>query len=107
MADTQNRQAALLLAATLAWTLALALLGASNVLLFCAPALLLALPLAFNRYVGEDTLAALATRRPCRRRPAPALVPGSRFAPYFTVRGGRLIAASLAKRPPPHAVALT
>ena len=70
--------------------------------LIAAPGLLLLLPLAAGRYVGEDGLARLAARRrwtparrgePTRGRALRAL----RIVP----RGARLIAASLAERGPP------
>jgi hypothetical protein len=89
---------------TAAWCLTVALLGSTEVLLFLAPALLLALPLAFGCYVGEEKLARIrARRRPPLRRPAAevcALVP--RAVRALLPRGGTLIAAALAKRPPPH-----
>lgn len=77
-------------------------LGAPVDLLLAAPVLLLALPLLSGGYVGEELLQRFArtgaSRRPRRRgkaggpaRPARTLVP----------RGGALIAASLAVRPPP------
>src|SRR5918992_5151357 len=100
MRGDQRPLAVGLLIATSACGLALALAGAADGLLFLVPALILALPLARGRYVGEAAL--LARRRPrLNRAPrAPA-----RFAPTGVrerraLRGGRLIAASLAKRPP-------
>jgi hypothetical protein len=89
-----------LLIATSLCCLALALVGATDGVPFLVPALLLALPLARGRYVGERTLLTLATSRP-RTRPAPARFLPTRAAERLTVRGTRLIAASLAKRPPP------
>ena len=98
----------MLLAATVVWTLALGLLGAHEALLFCAPALLLALPLAFGRYLGEDALEAARTRvaQP-RRRPARSISSPALRTVAPLPRGGRLIAAFLATRPPPAAPALT
>jgi len=70
-------------------------------ILIAAPALLLLLPLAAGRYVGEDGLARFARPAPRPRypgRPAPALRRGiARAVP----RGGLLIAVALAHRGPP------
>jgi hypothetical protein len=69
--------------------------------LYLVPALVLVLPLLFGRYVGEERIAALAAkpagavRRPARRVPLP------RAAERVMHRGGRLVASSMAKRPPP------
>ena len=73
-------------------------------LLTLAPALLLLGLLANGRYVGVQQLARLRSAlRGRRRRPAPA-VPTAPLRPApFLPRGGRLIAAALAVRPPPHA----
>jgi hypothetical protein len=75
-------------------------------LLYAAPLLLVALPLIGGRYVGEERIVRLA-RAVRRRRPraatrasAPA---GARWALRAVPRGGRLIAHSLAVRPPPAA----
>jgi hypothetical protein len=91
-----------LLIATSACCLALALVGATDGLPFLVPALLLALPLARGLYVGESTLLALAA--PSRRRSprAPARSVPTGLGERHVFRGARLIAASLAKRPPPH-----
>jgi len=95
------------LAITLGWVLLLAATGATEALLFMAPALLIAVPLVAGRYVGEELIARLAARRARRPRPRRAIaLPAPAKAPVFPPRGARLIAHSLAKRPPP-AVALT
>jgi hypothetical protein len=89
---------------TAAWSLIAALLGSTEALLFLAPALLLALPLALGRFLGEDKLARLRARhRQPRARTATAIcaVAASRVRTLLP-RGGALIAAALAKRPPPH-----
>lgn len=90
------------LAVTLCWVAALAVTGSTEVLLFLAPALLIAIPLLGGHYVGEDLIVKLAggRARPPRRaisaaRPLP-LGPQS-----WLPRGTGLIAFSLAKRPPP------
>lgn len=76
-------------------------------LLYAAPLLLVALPLLAGRYLGEDRFVRLAQgarerrRRPARRVSAPA---GARWELRAIPRGGRLIAHSLAVRPPPVAL---
>lgn len=89
-----------LLTATSACCLALALVGASDGVPFLVPALLLSLPLARGLYVGEKTLAALAGARGRAPRPPARSLPTG-MAERLVPRGTRLIAASLAKRPPP------
>lgn len=90
------------LAITLCWVGLLVLAGSTDALLFMAPALLIAVPLLGGRYVGEELIAKLVARRARRPRHLRA-VPQS--APPVPVarrpRGTRLIAFSLAKRPPP------
>ncbi len=89
------------LAITLLWVVALAATGATDALLFLAPALLIAIPLFGGRYVGEELIAKLAARRArASRRSAntPALPPAPTS---WRPRGAELIAFSLAKRPPP------
>jgi hypothetical protein len=84
--------------------------GLAEAVAYLSPALLLLLVLVARRYPGERALLALMERRRETRRPADAderaRLPGLRA---FLPRGGRLIATSLAVRPPPagHAVALT
>lgn len=76
-------------------------------LLYAAPLLLVALPLIAGRYLGEERIVRLVRaaghrrRRPAQRLSAPA---GSRWALRAVPRGGRLIAHSLAVRPPPAAL---
>jgi hypothetical protein len=84
-----------------AWAVFSVASGADTGLLYLAPALVLCTPLIAGRYVGEKQLAQLAGRsrsRPCRR-PARLAVPRSHMR--LMQRGGRLVASSLAKRPPP------
>ncbi|HEX4344387.1 MAG TPA: hypothetical protein VHZ31_02380 [Solirubrobacteraceae bacterium] len=94
-----------------ALTLALAALtqvGAPSDVLLALPVLLLSLPLLAGRYVGEDRLARLAAAfvsTPRRAAAAPAAV--ARRSPRALPRGGRLIASSLAVRPPPFVPRLT
>jgi hypothetical protein len=91
------------LAVTVCWIVVLALTGSTDVLLFLAPALLIAVPLFAGRYFGEELIAKLIAKqgdhRP-RRSPA-SLLPTPRALPIRLPRGTRLIAFSLAKRPPP------
>jgi hypothetical protein len=76
-------------------------------LLYAAPLLIVALPLIAGRYVGEERIVRLAQavqrrrRRPVARQSAPA---GARWTLRAVPRGGRLIAHSLAVRPPPAAL---
>jgi len=95
--------AKLALAITVGWVAMLAVTGAGEVLLFLAPALLIAIPLIGGRYVGEELIVKLATRRHRRRGRAAAFERPLRPVPppARRVRGARLIAFSLAKRPPP------
>jgi hypothetical protein len=100
MRAVQRPMTIALLIATSACCLALVLVGAADGVPFLVPALLLSLPLARGRYVGEETLVALAT--PSRRVPrALARLLPTRAAERLVLRGTRLIAASLAERPPP------
>jgi len=76
------------------------MLGLHPDLLLAVPALVLFLPLACGRYVGEDGIARLAG---FHRGPVRALARHTRAlrAPRVLPRGGRLIAAALAQRGPP------
>lgn len=104
----RDRQLLLALAGLTLAIAALTLLGVHSDLLLVAPALVLALPLLAGRYLGEDQLARLAAAfvaaptRAVRALTPPAARP-SRGLP----RGGRLIACSLAVRPPPAHAPLT
>ncbi|EHN11221.1 hypothetical protein PAI11_19090 [Patulibacter medicamentivorans] len=77
---------------------------APTVLLTLAPALVAFALLASGRYVGEERLARAARAfRARRRRPARRLAAVGAAPRAVPPRGGRLIAASLAVRPPPGA----
>jgi hypothetical protein len=78
--------------------------GLGSGFLFIAPALLLALPLLAGRYLGAERLSRIARARLPRRRARLSLsIPHTwRLVPP---RGGMLIAASLAVRPPPAPIA--
>jgi hypothetical protein len=84
-----------------AWTAVAALTGADTGLLYLAPALILCAPLILGRYVGEEHLAGLAGRSPARRARRPLPLPAPRSHVQVMRRGARLVASSLAKRPPP------
>lgn len=62
-----------LIVLSLAWTFFLALIGSPEAILFTVPVFLLAAPLTFERYVGEDVLAALR-RRPFASRAVAAVL---------------------------------
>jgi hypothetical protein len=86
------------------WSFGAAALGSDKALLFFVPVLLLLLPLAFGRYPGEELLCKLrkrvASRGSRKRTSAPAPTP--RPSPVLSIpRGGALLAAGLATRPPP------
>ena len=89
-------------------TLALAsltLVGVHSDVLLAVPALVFALPLLAGRYVGEQQLARLAAAfvAAAPAPPRPRSCRRARRAPHALPRGGRLIASSLAVRPPPAA----
>lgn len=90
------------LAITLCWVALLALIGSTDVLLFIAPALLIAIPLFGGRYPGEELIVKLAARRrrPARRSAAGLARPFA-ISESWRPRGASLLAFSLAKRPPP------
>jgi hypothetical protein len=99
---TQRRTALIALGAVIVVVGLIA--GAGEGVLMLAPALLLAAVLGTGRYVGEDAIARVRRAAPPRRRVAraAALVPAShRVTRRITPRGGLLLAASLATRPPP------
>lgn len=75
--------------------------GLGSGCLFLAPALLLALPLLAGRYLGAERLSRVALTRTSRRRALPPAPRNPRVWGVVPPRGGMLIAASLAVRPPP------
>ena len=89
-----------------ALTMALAastLVGVPSDALMALPLLLFATPLLAGRYIGEERLARMAAAFVSRRRRVSSrlLAPIARRVPRMLPRGGRLIAAALAVRPPP------
>jgi hypothetical protein len=93
----------MLAVATAAFPVVLVLPGMETGVLFLSPAIVLLASLLTGRYVGEDRLARLAAaRRPSRpRRPRAARLVLPRRREGLMPRGGRLVATSLAVRPPP------
>ena len=87
--------------ATSALLLLAAAAGHAEVLAYAAPLFLVAVPLLAGRYVGEERLAALRGHVAPRRRHATAARPRAPRPVVLLPRGGRLIAESLAVRPPP------
>jgi hypothetical protein len=85
----------LLVLCTLAWAL---LHGLDSGVLFMAPALLLLLLLRKGHYLGEQRLIGLMARQPVVRAPRQIAQPR---ALARCIRGGELLARSLAVRPPP------
>jgi hypothetical protein len=74
----------------------------AEVLLWCAPAILLVAPLIVGRFLGEDVLGARRLRRAIPRpRRAAATVRLPRRAPHAVSHRGRLLAFRLAERGPP------
>lgn len=92
----------LALVVTICWAFALALSGPTDTLLFLAPALLIVAPLIGGRYVGEELIVKLATKRsrPPRRSPV-SFAPVPRPPLVWSPRGTRLLAFARAERPPP------
>jgi hypothetical protein len=84
--------------------IALALVGHAELVAYALPVAVVALPLLAGRFPGEGRLAQLRERRAHGRSPRPVteVVPAwARRAARALPRGGRLIADSLAVRPPP------
>jgi hypothetical protein len=103
----RDRQLMIGLAAMTAALAALTLVGVHSDLLLAAPVLVFALPLLAGRYVGEEQLARLAAAfRGAPQRPAGTIAAPARRCEARLPRGGRLIAAALAVRPPPVAARL-
>jgi hypothetical protein len=100
------RDQRLLLGAALATSVLLlvaAAAGHAELLAYAAPLFLLGVPLLAGRYVGEERLERMRTglAGAVRRAPRVAPLPGGRRLAVPLPRGGRLIAHSLAERPPP------
>jgi hypothetical protein len=89
--------------ATSALLLLAAVAGHAELLPYAAPLFVLAVPLLAGRYVGEERLERMRSclYAPRRRPPRAATPPAAHRLAAALPRGGRLIAHSLAKRPPP------
>jgi hypothetical protein len=90
--------------------LGLLVLGAGSEALLAAPLLALLAPLLVGRYLGEDQIERLAAARAPRTHPVSRRRPATTAlrAPLVLLpRGGRLLATSLAVRPPPALVSAT
>ena len=86
-----------------AWVLAHGVGFSGEGLVMLVPALAFAVPLLAGRYIGERTIERVRAARaatPARRRSTVA-VPRRRPSLTLVPRGGLLLAASLATRPPP------
>jgi hypothetical protein len=101
MLDRDRLLAAALFAVAVAWSLALALAGTTEGVLYMAPLALVALPLVLGRYPGERALDALGGRRRPRPRPCSDPRPVAGLGARVRIRGGELIAVFEAERPPP------
>jgi hypothetical protein len=76
--------------------------GYAEGLVVLVPMVLVALPLAAGRYVGEDALERWRVARAVtRRRWCVAPAPRLRAAARSAARGGVLLATHLSRRPPP------
>jgi hypothetical protein len=74
-------------------------------LLYLVPLVALAITLLARRYPGERVLIALCDAEPAAWTRSLAYVPTRGKVLLRVVRGGRLIACSLAVRPPPMSIA--
>jgi hypothetical protein len=98
MGGPRASRALVLCAFAFAWIASLWLLGGVEAVAYLAPVLAVLLPLLFGVYVGEKRLLAHRESRPAR----PVTDRGLPRRPDLpAVRGGLLIAASLAERAPP------
>lgn len=103
MARARWLHIALLVAAIVAFGTVLYVPGLETGVLFLSPAIVLLASLLTGRYVGEGQIARLAGIMRCgRRRHLRATSPASPLRGRMLMpRGGRLVAMSLAVRPPP------
>ncbi len=101
MAPTLNSRSFGLVFISIAWALFVTIIGSPEVLLFTIPVFMLAGPLAFGRYPGEDLIVKLGRMAGSRPRPAGAVAVQGRPAAATAIRGSLLIASNLAGRAPP------
>lgn len=93
---TPARSVGLILISCL-WALFLVLSGSPEAILFTVPVFLLAAPLAFGRYFGEDLLAAIHRRRSSASSARPEFV----LRPVAQPLINRLAAGEIQVRGPP------
>jgi hypothetical protein len=102
MTPSRRVRIALLAVALVAFAAALLVPGMETGILLLSPAIVLLASLLSGHYLGEESLHRLAAtfggRRPRRARAAGRPLPRPRA---LMPRGGRLVATSLAVRPPP------
>ena len=84
-----------------AWVILLTLAGIEDLLLYLAPALLMAIPLVCGRFPAERALTRLVSRHRRRETECDDAAPQPRLTRRSAIRGARLIAHSLAGRAPP------
>ena len=99
--DCRDRRLLFVLVATTLAAASAVLLGMHSDVLLALPVVLFALPLLAGRYVGEERLARLAAAFVSPHRRSYHAPSTARRSPHALPRGGTLIAASLAVRPPP------
>jgi len=85
----------------IAWAGFLFFIGSPVVLLFTAPLLMLAAPLALGRYLGEGLVEKLSTAFSAGRPRALRAIGGPRFSSSVVARGGQILASTFAGRGPP------
>lgn len=100
MSSQLNSRSFGLVALAVAWALFLSAIGSPEVILFTIPVFMIAAPLAFGIYAGEELITRLAgIGRRSKRRSAWVGTVSSR--PVAFVRSNLLIASNLAGRAPP------
>ena len=103
MTPARRIRIALLAAALVAFPVILVVPGMETGVLILSPAIVLLASLLSGHYVGEESLHRLtaAVRRRLPRRERAVRTPLPRRPRALMPRGGRLVATSLAVRPPP------
>jgi hypothetical protein len=86
------------------WLIAQSIVDVSTGFFFLVPAVVMAVPLLAGRYIGAESLSRISRSRLRDRRHAPVASSVRRAFCPTPPRGGLLIAASLAVRPPPLAL---
>jgi hypothetical protein len=101
MPPSRRLRIALLAAAVGAFAVALLVPGMEHGIVFLSPAIVLLASLLSGHYVGERRLERFVAARTARRSGAAAPATVARRPRARMPRGGRLVATSLAVRPPP------